>query len=128
MGEYPRLEIDRAMKVQEVIMRAMSGQLQWFEAAEIIGGFSMVGDGFVGGRVVYFASIPIYTSSGKDRINPTGTLLAAKMMLDHLEMHREAEALERAIATVYREGKHLPHDQGGKAATKEFVEAILRTL
>ncbi len=37
MGEYPRLEIDRAMKVQEVIMRAISGQLQWFEAAEILG-------------------------------------------------------------------------------------------
>lgn len=37
MGEYPRSEVDRAMKVQEVIMRAMSGELQWFEAAEIIG-------------------------------------------------------------------------------------------
>lgn len=37
MSEYPRSEVDRAMKVQEVIMRAMSGQLQWVEAAEIIG-------------------------------------------------------------------------------------------
>ena len=37
MSEYPRSEVDRAMKVQEVIMRAMSGGLQWFEAAEIIG-------------------------------------------------------------------------------------------
>lgn len=37
MGEYPRSEVDRAMKVQEVIMRAMNGSLQWFEAAEIIG-------------------------------------------------------------------------------------------
>jgi transposase len=37
MGEYPRSEVDRAMKVQEVIMRAMSGELQWFEAAQIIG-------------------------------------------------------------------------------------------
>ena len=37
MGDYPRSEVDRAMKVQEVIMRAMSGSLQWFEAAEIIG-------------------------------------------------------------------------------------------
>jgi len=37
MGDYPRCEVDRAMKVQEVIMRAMSGELQWFEAAEIIG-------------------------------------------------------------------------------------------
>lgn len=37
MGNYPRSEVDRAMKVQEVIVRAMDGQLQWFEAAEIIG-------------------------------------------------------------------------------------------
>lgn len=37
MSEYPRSEVDRAMKVQEVIMRAMNGKLQWFEAAEIIG-------------------------------------------------------------------------------------------
>ena len=37
MNEYPRSEVDRAMKVQEVIMRAMSGALQWYEAAEILG-------------------------------------------------------------------------------------------
>ena len=37
MGEYPRFEVDRAMKVQEVIMRAMNGLLLWCEAAEIIG-------------------------------------------------------------------------------------------
>ena len=37
MGEYPRSEVDRAMKIQEVIMRAINGSLQWFEAAEIIG-------------------------------------------------------------------------------------------
>jgi len=36
MCNYPRSEVDRAMKVQEVIMRAMSGELQWFEAAEVL--------------------------------------------------------------------------------------------
>lgn len=36
MGEYSRSEVDRAMKVQEVIMRAMSGELQWYEAAQIL--------------------------------------------------------------------------------------------
>ena len=88
----------------------------------------MVSDGFVGGRVAYFASIPMYGAPPKDRINPTGTLLAAKMMLDYLKMHQEAEALERAIAAVYKEGEHLTYDQGGKATTKEFVDAILRKL
>lgn len=37
MGEYPRSEVDRIMKVQEVIMRAISGSILWSEAAEIIG-------------------------------------------------------------------------------------------
>lgn len=34
---YPRQTLERAMKVQEVILRAMSGELKWIEAAEIIG-------------------------------------------------------------------------------------------
>jgi len=37
MGDYSRSEVDRAMKVQEVIMRAINGSLLWSEAAEIIG-------------------------------------------------------------------------------------------
>jgi hypothetical protein len=30
-------EMERVMKIQEVILRAMAGSLQWWEAAEIIG-------------------------------------------------------------------------------------------
>lgn len=37
MGDYLMAEVDRAMKVQEVILRAIGGQLQWYEAAEILG-------------------------------------------------------------------------------------------
>ena len=33
----PAAETERAMKVQEVILRAMAGSLKWWEAAEIIG-------------------------------------------------------------------------------------------
>ncbi len=33
----PAAETERAMKVQEVILRAMAGTLRWWEAAEIIG-------------------------------------------------------------------------------------------
>jgi len=34
---YPRAAVGRAMKVQEVILRAMARKLSWFQAAEIIG-------------------------------------------------------------------------------------------
>ena len=37
MGLIPARAVERAMKVQEVILRAMSGQIKWFEAAEILG-------------------------------------------------------------------------------------------
>jgi transposase len=34
---YPRTELERVMKVQEVLMRAIAGKLSWYQAAEILG-------------------------------------------------------------------------------------------
>lgn len=34
---YPASAVERAMKVQEVILRAMDGRLKWYQAAEILG-------------------------------------------------------------------------------------------
>ena len=37
MRSYAAAAVERAMKVQEVMLRAMSGQLHWIQAAEILG-------------------------------------------------------------------------------------------
>jgi transposase len=37
MRQYPAPAVERAMKVQEVILRAASGQVSWWQAAEILG-------------------------------------------------------------------------------------------
>src|SRR5712691_11570876 len=34
---YPPSAVERAMKVQEIILRALSGQLTWLQAADILG-------------------------------------------------------------------------------------------
>ena len=34
---YPVGAVERAMKVQEVILRALSGQLTWLQAADVLG-------------------------------------------------------------------------------------------
>jgi hypothetical protein len=34
---YPYAAVERAMKIQEVILRAMDGRLKWYQAAEILG-------------------------------------------------------------------------------------------
>ena len=37
MEQIPAAEMERMMKIQEVILKAMAGKLKWWEAAEIIG-------------------------------------------------------------------------------------------
>ena len=37
MHTYPRAAVERMMKVQEVILRAMAKKITWWQAAEIIG-------------------------------------------------------------------------------------------
>jgi transposase len=37
MGRYPDSAVERAMKVQEVVLRALDGRISWVQAAEILG-------------------------------------------------------------------------------------------
>ncbi len=37
MADYPARAVERAMKIQEVILRAIDKRILWSEAAEIIG-------------------------------------------------------------------------------------------
>src|SRR6202007_173080 len=37
MFSYPKAAMERAMKVQEVILRAMAKKITWWQAADIIG-------------------------------------------------------------------------------------------
>ena len=37
MEIYPRTAAERAMKLQEVLLRATAGKIKWWEAAELIG-------------------------------------------------------------------------------------------
>jgi len=100
------------------------------EAGEAVGGLGISPSACMGGKKPYFE--PVHGSApdiaGKGIVNPTAMILSAKMMLDYLKMPKEAQALEKAVAKVYREGKHLTADQGGKATTKEFAGAVLKAI
>ena len=37
MGIYPRAAVERAMKLQEVLLRATAGKIKWWQAAEMMG-------------------------------------------------------------------------------------------
>ena len=108
----------------------MFGDVLADEASELVGGLGIAGSACVKGKIAYFESVhgsaPKY--AGKNVINPTATMLSAKLMLDYLGMYQEADVLEKAIAAVYKDGKNLTYDQGGKATTIEFAQAVLEEI
>ena len=62
--------------------------------------------------------------AGKGVANPTALMLSSVMMLNHLGELQAADRLRNAIESVYRDGKHVPHDVGGTAGTAEFTDAV----
>ena len=99
-------------------------------AAALIGGLGLAPSSCIGKDYAYFE--PIHGTApdiaGKNIINPTATILSAAMMLDYLDMPKEAERLENAVYAVYTEGKHLTVDQGGKSTTADFCQAVKANL
>ncbi|KAH8346317.1 hypothetical protein KR084_001865 [Drosophila pseudotakahashii] len=66
--------------------------------------------------------------AGKDLANPTGPLLCAALMLHHLKMDKQAEQLECAVRSVYKDTDIRTPDVGGKAKCSEFVQAVCDCL
>ncbi len=100
------------------------------EAAELVGGIGLAGSACVGGKVPYFEAIhgSAPDIAGKGIANPTATIVAARLMLEYFGMDEAAAVLEKAIESVYAEGKHLTPDQGGNSSTDEMADAILRKI
>ena len=96
-------------------------------AGETAGGLGMAPSGCFKEGWAYFESVhgSAPDIAGRGIANPTGTILSAVMMLEHMGLTNEAQALEAAVARVYREGRILTADQGGKASTKDFGRAVL---
>jgi len=108
----------------------MFGDILADEAAELVGGLGIAGSACLGGKVAYFESVhgSAPDIAGQGIVNPTATILSAKLMLDYLGMRKEADVLEKAVAAVYRDGKNLTRDQGGSAGTMECARAILEAI
>lgn len=61
---------------------------------------------------------------GKDVANPLPFLRPTIELLKHIGQHEPALRIERAIAHVLLEGRHLTADLGGTAKTSEMLKAI----
>ena len=122
--QYPEVAVDymfvdnAAMQIilypkqfDVVLTENMFGDIISDEASVISGSLGMLPSASVGERTSLFE--PIHGSypqaAGKDIANPTGSILSAALLLDHLNMHEEA-ALVREAVTWALDSKFITKD------------------
>ncbi|MFH1415948.1 MAG: isocitrate/isopropylmalate dehydrogenase family protein [Elusimicrobiota bacterium] len=99
-------------------------------AGGVADGLGFAPSGQIGDKLALFepvhGSAPKYV--GMNKVNPIATILSAKMMLDYLGMAEEADAIEKAIVDVLKEGKVRTYDIGGVSTTTDMADAIAEKI
>ena len=133
--EYKELIIDNACmqividphQFDMLLLTNLYGDIMSDLAAGLVGGLGVVPSGNIGEGVAIFEAVhgTAPDIAGKGIANPTALLMSSIMMLDYLNETAAARRIENALHKVYREGKTLTRDVGGKASTAEFTEAVI---
>jgi isocitrate dehydrogenase len=96
------------------------------EVSALVGSIGCIYSGNFGDSYAMFepahGSAPQYT--GKDKVNPTATLLAGAWLLDYIGEKKASANIFKATEDVIAEGKTVTYDLGGNAKLSEMADAI----
>ncbi len=116
---------------QVVVAPNMFGDIITDLGAMIQGGLGLAPGGNINPEGVSMFE-PIHGSApkhaGKNIADPIATILAGQMMLETLGEQRAADAVEKAVVEVLKEGKVRSYDLGGKSSTSEVGDAVARKI
>jgi len=98
--------------------------------AGLVGGLGVVGAANLGEEAAIFEAVhgSAPDIAGKSIANPTALLLSAILMLRHLGEDAAAERIMQAVAQILSDGRIRTRDLGGTASTREYAEAVCRSL
>ncbi|HTT07822.1 MAG TPA: isocitrate/isopropylmalate family dehydrogenase [Gammaproteobacteria bacterium] len=98
--------------------------------AGLVGGLGMTPGANIGRDAAIFEAVhgSAPDIAGKGVANPVALMLAAAMMLDHIDEHERARQLRAAIDGVLRKDGVRTRDLGGQASTREFTRAVVQRL
>jgi isocitrate dehydrogenase (NAD+) len=144
-GDYPRIEfedrivdamcmqlVQRPHNYDVLVMPNLFGDIVSDLCSGLVGGLGVapganIGDGLAVFEPVH-GSAPKY--AGKNRVNPTATILSGALMLHHLGQREAAERVEAAVAQVIAIGRDVTRDLNPRSAvgTSEMADAIIAAL
>ena len=141
--QYPEIELQefiidnccmqlvmRPERFDVLLLENLYGDIVSDLCAGLVGGLGLVPGANIGTDCSLFEAVhgSAPDIAGKHLANPTAMMLSSVLMLRHVGQNDVAGRAERAIHKVYREGRHLTQDVGGKATTDEFTAAVVGAL
>lgn len=98
--------------------------------AGLIGGLGLVPGANLGEDMAIFEAAhgTAPDIAGQNKANPTALVLSACLMLDHLDMKKEAEAIRTALDTVLSDPANFTADLGGTTSTSDFTDKVVGVL
>jgi isocitrate/isopropylmalate dehydrogenase len=66
--------------------------------------------------------------AGKGIANPTGLMLSAAMLLDHVDQGDAAARLRAGVMAALASAETRTGDLGGRANTAQYTDAVIRAM
>ena len=128
--------VQRAEFFDVLVLPNLYGDIVSDLCAGLIGGLGIAPGANIGDEIALFepvhGSAPKY--AGKNKVNPTATILSAVLMLRHLKELKAADRLETAVRDIIKEGKFVTYDlkvnrdDPTAVGTQEMADAICQKL
>ncbi|MBL6457170.1 NAD-dependent isocitrate dehydrogenase [Belnapia sp. T6] len=113
-----------------IVTTNLFGDILSDQLAGLVGGLGMAPGANIGPDAAVFEAVhgSAPDIAGKGIANPLALLLAACLMLDHVNEGAKATAIRDAIALTLETDRVRTRDLGGEASTMEFAAAVVRRL
>ena len=113
-----------------LITTNMFGDILSDEIAGLVGGLGLAPSANIGKDASIFEAVhgSAPDIAGKKIANPTALMLAAALMLDHVDEHQKATRLREALDAQLRSEQGLTVDLGGNASTLDFADSIIARI
>ncbi|XP_063102652.1 isocitrate dehydrogenase [NAD] subunit gamma, mitochondrial isoform X4 [Cavia porcellus] len=123
--------VSRPQQFDVMVMPNLYGNIVNNVCAGLVGGPGLVAGANYGHVYAVFETATRNTGksiANKNIANPTATLLASCMMLDHLKLHSYATSIRKAVlASMDNESMHTP-DIGGQGTTSQAIQDVIRHI
>jgi isocitrate dehydrogenase (NAD+) len=128
--------VQRPYEYDVLVMTNLFGDIVSDLCSGLVGGLGVAPGANIGDELAVFepvhGSAPKY--AGKNKVNPTATILSGALMLKHLGESKAAERVDAAVAAVIADGRYVTYDlkptrdDPTAVGTKEMADAIIDAL